>query len=120
MMILALGLIANMLSTLLLKKGVSIVAFPEGTRSRDNSVGQFHSAIFHAALETRMPIVPLCITGNENIPPVGSAIIYPGVIKMHRLQPLLWEDYGTFSAFKLKNHIRQIIIDEVEAMERSE
>ncbi len=103
----------------LLREGVSIVTFPEGTRSRDTSVGQFHSAIFRVALETRAPIVPLCITGNEKIPPIGSPWLQPGVIKMHRLKPLPWEEYGALSPFKLKNHVRRIIVDEVSAMEKA-
>lgn len=107
------------MTTKLLTEGVSLVAFPEGTRSRDNSVGQFHSAIFRVALGRRMPIVPLCITGTEIILPRGSALLHPGVVKMHRLQPLLWEEYGAFSPFRLKNYIRQIMMDEVASMESS-
>jgi 1-acyl-sn-glycerol-3-phosphate acyltransferase len=105
-------------TTKLLREGVSVIAFPEGTRSRDNSVGPFHGAIFRVALETKRPIVPLCITGNEQIPPRGSAFLRPGLIKIHRLRPLLWEEYGAFSPFKIKNYVRQIIINEVADMER--
>jgi 1-acyl-sn-glycerol-3-phosphate acyltransferase len=105
------------LTTKLLREGVSIAVFPEGTRSRDNAVGQFHGAIFRVALETRKPIVPICITGNENIPPIGSAFLHPGIIKIHQLKALPWEEYGALSPFKLKNYVRQIIIDEVAAME---
>lgn len=105
-------------STRLLQEGVSIVAFPEGTRSRDKTLGQFHGAIFRVALEAKAPIVPLCITGNEKIPPVGSAFLHPGIIKIHRLKPLLWEEYGKLNPFKLKNYVRQIINDEIAAMER--
>jgi 1-acyl-sn-glycerol-3-phosphate acyltransferase len=105
-------------TTKLLREGVSIVVFPEGTRSRDNSVGQFHGAIFRAAIEVKTPIVPLCITGSELIPPIGSMLLRPGVIKIHQLKPLLWEEYAGFSPFKLKNHVRQMIINEVAAMEK--
>jgi 1-acyl-sn-glycerol-3-phosphate acyltransferase len=105
-------------TTNLLREGVSIIVFPEGTRSRDNSVGQFNGAIFRVASEARKPIVPICITGNEMIPPIGSAFLHPGVIKIHRLKPLLWEEYKMLDPFKLKNHVRQIIINEVSAMER--
>jgi hypothetical protein len=69
-------------------------------------------------LETRKLIVPICITGNEKIPPVGSAFLHPGIIKIHQLAPLPWEEYGALSPFKLKNYVRQIIINEVANMER--
>ena len=105
-------------TTKLLQEGVSIVVFPEGTRSRDKAVGPFHGAIFRVALKTKIPIVPLCITGNETIPPIGSIFLRPGTVKIHRLKPLLWEEYGAMGPFKLKNHVRGMIMDEVAAMER--
>lgn len=101
----------------LLKDGVSIAVFPEGTRSRDKSVGQFHSAIFRVALETKMPIVPLCITGNEFMPPVGSPYLRPGLIKIHRLGAIPWKEYRDFSPFKLKNFLRDIIMRETALMD---
>lgn len=101
-----------------LREGVSIIVFPEGTRSKNNRIGQFHGAIFRTALETKVPIVPLCITGNENIPAIGSIFLRPGIIKIHRLNAISWEHYAGFSPFKLKNYVRQIIIDEVAAMEK--
>ncbi|HNW39641.1 MAG TPA: lysophospholipid acyltransferase family protein [Candidatus Omnitrophota bacterium] len=102
-----------------IKEGVSIAAFPEGTRSRNKSVGQFHSAIFRTALETHATIIPVCITGNESVPPIGSSLLHPGVIKIHRLAALTWDDYKTFSPFKLKNHVRNIIAQEVLIMDKT-
>ena len=101
----------------LINEGVSIAAFPEGTRSRDKSVGQFHSAIFRTALATHAAIVPVCITGNENVPPIGSGFLRPGLVKIHRLPALTWNEYGTFSAFKLKNYCRDMIAQEVLIMD---
>ena len=102
----------------LINEGVSIAAFPEGTRSRDKSVGQFHSAIFRTALATHAAIVPVCITGNENVPPIGSGFLRPGLVKIHRLPALTWNEYGTFSAFKLKNYCRDMIAQEVLIMDQ--
>lgn len=102
----------------LLAEGVSIATFPEGTRSRNNSLGQFHSAIFRVALEAKVPVVPICITGNENIPPVGSPYLRPGLIKIHRLEAITWEEYRGFSPFKLKNYVRDIIIKETALMDQ--
>ena len=101
----------------LIKEGVSIAAFPEGTRSRDRSVGQFHSALFRTALATHAPIVPVCITGNENVPPIGSGLLHAARIKIHRLPALTWEEYKDFSPFKLKNHVRDLIAQEVLLMD---
>jgi 1-acyl-sn-glycerol-3-phosphate acyltransferase len=101
----------------LIRQGVSIAAFPEGTRSRDKSMGQFHGAVFRVALETKIPIVPVCITGNERIPPVGSGFLRPGVIKIHRLPAITFQEYGSFTPYKLKNYVRDIIAKEAVLMD---
>jgi len=101
----------------LLRQGVSIVSFPEGTRSVNNKIGQFHSSIFRVALQARCPIVPICISGNENIPARGSLLLHPGIIKMHKLPALQWEQYKDLGPFKLKNKVRDITTKELDAME---
>ena len=101
----------------LLRQGVSIVAFPEGTRSANKKIGQFHSSIFRVALQAQCPIVPICISGNENIPPRGSLLLHQGIIKMHKLPCLQWEQYKDLGPFKLKNKVRDIIASELAAME---
>ena len=104
----------------LLNKGVSLVAFPEGTRSRSGEMGQFHSGIFRVALQTGYPIVPLCFAGNKNIPPIGSFFLRPGIIKMHELTPLQWDEYRNLSPYTLKNRVRDIIKREVDVLEGEE
>lgn len=100
----------------LLADGVSIITFPEGTRSAGKKMGQFHGSIFRLALATKYPIIPICISGNEDIPHKGSLALQPGTIKVHKLPALHWEKYKALSAFKLKNTIRDIITKELAAM----
>jgi 1-acyl-sn-glycerol-3-phosphate acyltransferase len=56
----------------LLDDGVSIYLAPEGTRSRDGSIGPLKKGGFHLALETGAPIVPVAIDGTINILPRGT------------------------------------------------
>ena len=62
----------------LLSEGVSIIFFPEGTRSASRTMGNFHGAAFRLALESKAAVVPLCISGNEDIPPKGSLLSASG------------------------------------------
>lgn len=101
----------------LLNDGVSIVAFPEGTRSADGSLGQFHGSIFRVALQTGYPVVPVCITGNEKIPARGTLLLRPGTIRIHKLSPITRSEYNGFTPYKLKNKVRLLIAGEIEAME---
>ena len=102
----------------LLRQGVSIITFPEGTRSTNKKMGQFHSSIFRVALQVQYPIVPICISGSENILPRGSLLLHPGIIKIHKLPGLEWKQYKDLEPFKLKNKVRDIIASELVAIEK--
>lgn len=102
----------------LLNESVSIVFFPEGTRSASRTMGSFHGAAFRLALESKAAVVPLCITGNENIPPKGSLLLRPGTIRVRRLPAVTWEEYKGLTAFAFKNRVWQTIDRELSVMEK--
>lgn len=101
----------------LLKRGIGIVAFPEGTRSGNKEMKQFHSGIFKAALAAKCPIYPVCIIGNENMPD-KNFYMHDGKIRMFKLPLIPYEEYKDMSAFTLKNHVRKIIQDKITQEEK--
>jgi 1-acyl-sn-glycerol-3-phosphate acyltransferase len=105
-------------ATKLLSEGVSIIFFPEGTRSASRTMGSFHGAAFRLALESRASVVPICITGNENIPPKGSLLLRPGTIRVRRLPSITWDEYKDLNAFAFKNRVWHIIDEELSVMEK--
>ncbi|KAK4533151.1 hypothetical protein CCYA_CCYA15G4008 [Cyanidiococcus yangmingshanensis] len=52
-----------------LEHGVSLLLFPEGTRSQDGILRAFKQGPFRVAKEARVPIVPLTITGTAQVMP---------------------------------------------------
>jgi 1-acyl-sn-glycerol-3-phosphate acyltransferase len=46
------------------KRGYSLVIFPEGTRSRGKPVGEFKAGSFKLALKSGAPIVPITVDGS--------------------------------------------------------
>ncbi len=100
----------------LLAEGNSIVVFPEGTRSGSRQVGPFHGTMFRLALELRVPLVPVCIVGNERTPAKGSWILEPATVRMRCLPEMPWADYGAMTPYQLKTHVRRLIQDEVDRM----
>jgi 1-acyl-sn-glycerol-3-phosphate acyltransferase len=104
-------------ATELLNQGVSIIFFPEGTRSTARTLGSFNGAAFRLALESRASVVPLCISGNENIPPKGSLLLRPGTIRVRRLSAITWDEYKGLNAFAFKNRVRNVIDRELSVME---
>lgn len=103
-------------TTHLLNKGVSIVVFPEGTRSGSNEMGQFNGTFFRIAKEYGCQIIPVCITGNEFIPD-RSFKMHFGKIKVHKLKPITYDIYKEMTPFKLKNYVRRIMLEETQKME---
>lgn len=101
----------------LLADRISLVVFPEGTRTRDLKVGPFHGSLFRLALATKAPIVPVCISGNENIPARGTMLLRPGTIVLRQLPALTWDQYKNLSPFQLKNKVRDLIAHELDVME---
>ena len=62
----------------LMSKGLSLIVFPEGTRSRDGRVARFKGGSFYLALEAGLPIVPLSVIGSRHIMLKGRLATYPG------------------------------------------
>lgn len=48
-------------------RGTSIIAFPEGTRSLDGSVGEFKKGAFLFAVQNGLPIVPVAVEGTRHL-----------------------------------------------------
>lgn len=61
-----------------IERGHSILAFPEGTRTRDGRVGPFKRGVFQIARDLSLPIVPVSVTGMYEILRAGSALMRPG------------------------------------------
>lgn len=57
-----------------LRNGMSIVVFPEGTRTLDGKMSAFKKGAFKLAMDFKLPIVPLTIDGSFNILPRTSIV----------------------------------------------
>jgi 1-acyl-sn-glycerol-3-phosphate acyltransferase len=104
--------------TELLSQGVSVIAFPEGTRSGSRTMGPFHGSAFRLAIHAGAKIAPLAISGNENIPRRGSLWLHPGEITVQKLPALDAAQYQTLGAFKLKILVQDVIQQYLDRVER--
>jgi 1-acyl-sn-glycerol-3-phosphate acyltransferase len=66
----------------LTSEGLSLIVFPEGTRSRDGRVGRFKGGSFLLALEAGLPIVPLSVVGSRHVMLKGRLATYPGHVRL--------------------------------------
>ncbi|MBI1354767.1 MAG: 1-acylglycerol-3-phosphate O-acyltransferase [Acidobacteria bacterium] len=61
-----------------LRDGVSLLVFPEGTRSPDGNLLPFRPGPFAMAMEAERPIVPITVHGARELMPKGTLRIHPG------------------------------------------
>ena len=60
------------------ERGMGILFYAEGTRSRDGKVHEFKKGGVSLALSTQLPIVPMSVSGTRKFLPRGCAVIRPG------------------------------------------
>ena len=61
-----------------LKGGISIMIFPEGTRSADNEIGFFKRGAFQLAIQAGVSILPVIIDGTGDILPKHGLLLRSG------------------------------------------
>ncbi|MFD3157004.1 lysophospholipid acyltransferase family protein [Haloimpatiens sp. FM7330] len=57
-----------------LKKGYSMIIFPEGTRSLKSEMGEFKKGSMKLAIKANVPIVPITVDGTYKVLEVGNKV----------------------------------------------
>jgi 1-acyl-sn-glycerol-3-phosphate acyltransferase len=93
----------------LLAAGISLVIFPEGTRSQDGRLQKFKKGGFLLAVQTRMSLVPVTVNGSASLLPIGSWRARPGTIEVVVEQPVEVEGFRPGTLRLLSNQVRDKI-----------
>lgn len=72
----------------LLDAGISVIFFPEGTRSRDGQLLPFKPGGFAVAVEVGVPVVPVTINGSRAVLPSGEWKVRSGTIEILFGEPI--------------------------------
>ena len=68
--------------------GDSLAFFPEGTFDRQPGLRPFHMGAFRSAYRTKLPIVPIIISGSRDKLPADSWLCTPGIISVKICKPI--------------------------------
>lgn len=82
-----------------LRRGISMLFFPEGTRSETGEMRPFKAGAFKLAMEERVAIQPVVLVGADKLIPKGSAVPHPAKVRMQILDPVWPHDGEDVQAF---------------------
>lgn len=97
-------------AALRIREGKSVMSFPEGTRSRDGEIKSFKQGIFHLAIKSGVPIIPVSIIGSGRIMPKRSLKVIPGKVKLVIGEPIAVQGYTIENRHELIDKTRKVIM----------
>jgi 1-acyl-sn-glycerol-3-phosphate acyltransferase len=92
-----------------MKNGVSVMIFPEGTRSKDGRIRPFKKGGFVMAVDSGVPIVPVIIRGTWPIMAKSSLRINRGDVEMEIAGPIDTIGYTRETKEELMEKVRTVI-----------
>jgi 1-acyl-sn-glycerol-3-phosphate acyltransferase len=96
------------------ESGISLIAFAEGSRTRDGHVGPFQKGVFRLAIQFGVPIVPMSIVGSYEFHRTGDWMLYPGKITVFLHNSMETKGMTKEMAEELKNRVHAIVSAPVE------
>lgn len=92
-----------------IRSGNPVILFPEGTRSRAGGLQPFKKGPFHLALQARVPVIPVAITGSWNVMPPGGIAVRPGPVTVRFLPPVDHAEFLPNDHAGFAQRVREII-----------
>ena len=95
---------------------VSVMIFPEGTRSRTAELLPFKDGAFRLAIEAGVPILPLALSGTRTALPKSSWRFGRSVAEVRVLEPVETAGLSLADVQALKVRVREMIVQSRDAL----
>jgi len=92
-----------------IRDGMSVVIFPEGSRSPDGSIQPFKKGGFTLAIKSNVPVVPIAISGSRDIMPKDKLTATAGKIRMFVDHPIETQHCSSKDRGPLMKKVRETI-----------
>lgn len=92
-----------------LKEGHSLVIFPEGTRSKGNTMGEFKGGSFKLATKAKVPIIPVTINGSYKLMEANNNKIKPADVTVYVHPPVETANLSKEELLELPDKVKDII-----------
>jgi 1-acyl-sn-glycerol-3-phosphate acyltransferase len=99
-------------------KGLSLIIFPEGTRSRDGHLGKFKGGSLMLAMQAGLPVVPLSVIGSRHVMRKGELTTRPGRVRLvvhDPIETVATAEPDTQEVRALADRVKKVIQPLVEA-----
>jgi len=96
-----------------------VVIFPEGSRSPDGSIHPFKKGGFSLAVKSKVPIVPIALSGSREIMPRGKLVANSGVIRVRLDAPIETENCSVKDREMLMGKVKEAITRNFEIISKN-
>lgn len=94
-----------------LSRGASVAIFPEGTRSKDGEIHRFKAGAFNLAKEAGVEILPIVMTGTNNMFRDGWKINWTNHIAIKVLKPVPVEEVAALESKDLASKTQERMVE---------
>lgn len=101
-----------------IRRGQSVLVFPEGTRSPDGCVRHFKRGSFVLAMQAGVPVVPVSLVGVKRLAPRGLASLRAGEVTLKIHPPVPTAGRRVEDAAALAEEVRAIVARDVSLEDR--
>ncbi len=99
-----------------LRRGASLMMFPEGTRSPDGQLQSYKDGAFRLSVDCGVPVIPIVLDGTHKILPKNSRLMcFESHIKVKVLPPVNPQDFGN-DACKMRDYVHNLSKTTLESM----
>jgi len=92
------------------ERGISLLIFPEGGRTRDGKLAEFKEGAAYIAIRAGVPLVPVGLIGTREVLPFGSALIRGGAVTIRIGDPIPTGEATLRDRVRLTSELRDRIV----------